>query len=84
MNYEVKWHSKAEKNLAKLPRELIEHILNKIDEVQKEPFRFLEHFEGKDTYKLRLGDYRALVEVDFSNKKLYIQVFDKRSRVYKR
>ena len=52
-------------------------------DISENPFRYLEHFEGKDVYKLRIGDYRALVDVDFQNKILKIQVFDKRGRVYK-
>ena len=83
MTYTVNWHSKATKELSKLPKNLIERVLNKIDEVKQEPFRHLEHFEGKKVYKLRIGDYRALVDVDFPNKVLYIQVFAKRGRVYK-
>ena len=84
MNFNVDWHPKASKNLSKLPKELIKRILNKVDEVREDPFRYLEHFEVKNVYKLRIGDYRALIDVDFQNKLLYIQVFDKRGRVYKR
>ena len=32
MTFEVNWHPKASKNLAKLPKFLIERILKKIDE----------------------------------------------------
>lgn len=46
-----------------------------------EPFRFLEHFEGNG-YKFRIGDYRALIDVDFEKKILKVRVFDKRERIY--
>ena len=82
MNFQVDWHPKASKNLSKLPKDMIKRILGKIDEVKEDPFRFLEHFEGQNFYKLRIGDYRALIDVDFQNKILKIQVFDKRGRVY--
>ncbi|MEK6974247.1 MAG: type II toxin-antitoxin system RelE/ParE family toxin [Nanoarchaeota archaeon] len=84
MSFEIKWFPKASQNLSKLPKFQIERIFKKLDEVKLEPFRFLEHFEGEKVYKLRIGDYRALVDVDFGNKILFIQVFDKRGRVYKR
>ncbi len=48
------------------------------------PFYFLEHYEGKDFYKYRIGEYRALVDVDFKKKTLKIQVVDHRSIIYKR
>ena len=47
------------------------------------PFHFLEHYEGRDYYKFRIGDYRALIDVDFQNKALKVQVLDKRGRIYK-
>ena len=67
-----------------LPKELIKRVLNRVDKVKEDPFRFLEHFEGGEkVYKLRVGDYRALVDVDFEKRVLSIQVFDKRGRVYR-
>ena len=39
-------------------------------------------YEG-DYYKLRIGDYRALINIDFENKILKIEVIDKRGRIYK-
>ncbi|MEM5809775.1 MAG: hypothetical protein QW156_02695 [Candidatus Aenigmatarchaeota archaeon] len=52
--------------------------------LQDNPFHFLEHYEGQDFYKLRIGDYHALVDIDFENKIIKIRVFDYRKRIYKR
>ena len=64
-----------------VPSSLAQRIFDKIDEVAENPFRYLEHFEGEG-YKLRIGDYRAIIDVDFQNKVLKIRLFDKRGRVY--
>ncbi|MBI2668608.1 type II toxin-antitoxin system RelE/ParE family toxin [Candidatus Woesearchaeota archaeon] len=48
------------------------------------PFHYLEHFEGQDFYKYRISDYRALIDIDFTNKILKVQVVDHRSLIYKR
>lgn len=48
------------------------------------PFHFLEHFEGQDYYKFRIGDYRALIDIDFSQKLIKVQVLDHRGVIYKR
>ena len=84
MNYLLKWHSQAYKILEKLPKETIQRVLAKFDQVIEDPFRFLEHYGGKDLFKLRIGDYRALVRVNFEEKILLIQVFDHRGKVYNR
>ena len=48
------------------------------------PFHYLEHFEGPGYYKYRIGNYRALIDIDFQNKILKIRVLDHRSVIYKR
>ena len=84
MSYSIDWDKKPKKFLNNFQRDIAERILNKLDEVKENPFRYLEHFEGAEVYKLRIGDYHFLIDVDFENKILTIQVLDKRGRVYKR
>lgn len=84
MSYSVEWHPKVRKFLRKLPKDISKRIVLKVKDVQEDPFRYLEHYEGKDYYKLRVGDYRLLIDVDFKNKVLFVQVIDHRSRIYER
>ena len=81
MKWEIIWHPKAAKNLETFPKELAQRVFDKLDTVAENPFRYLEHFEGEG-YKLRIGGYRALLDIDFQNKVLKVRVFDKRGRVY--
>ena len=74
MKYAIKWHPQAFKVLKKLPNHIIQRVLDKFDVVLEEPFRFLEHFEGHKEYKLRIGDYRALIEVNHKEQLLLIKV----------
>jgi len=62
--YEVKLHPKVVRFLKKCETQLKERIKSKLEQVKEDPFRYLEHYEGQDFYKLRIGDYRALVDVD--------------------
>lgn len=84
MNWKVEWHPKAAKNLDKLPKAIKSRVIKRVDKLQTNPFHFLEHYEGEDFYKLRAGDYRALIDLDFENRLIKIQVFDHRKRIYKR
>ena len=81
--WEVLLHPKADKFLNGLEHSLRERIKSKLRELREDPFRFLEHFEGSDYYKLRVGDYRALIDVDFQKKLLKVQILDHRSKIYK-
>jgi mRNA-degrading endonuclease RelE of RelBE toxin-antitoxin system len=83
MTYKVELTPKIERFLNKLQKQTSLRILEKLKKLREDPFRFLQHFEG-DFYKLRIGDYRALIDVDFKNRLLKIRVLDKRGRIYKR
>jgi len=83
MSFSIDWDEKALSFLKKLPKDISKRIFNKIDSIKDNPFRYLDNFEGK-YHKLRIGDYRALIDVDTENKILLVQVLDKRGRVYKR
>jgi len=81
--YKIEFSSKAKKIIKKLPKQISLRILNKFEEVTQDPFHYLEHYEGNG-YKFRIGDYRALIDVDFENKILKVRVLDKRGKIYKR
>jgi mRNA-degrading endonuclease RelE of RelBE toxin-antitoxin system len=55
MAFAIWWSRRAERFLSKLPAELARWITHKVNRVKKEPFHFLEHYEGADFYKLRIG-----------------------------
>ena len=83
MSYDIEFSSKSKKFLKGLDRTVSLRIIEKINLLRENPFRYLEHYEG-DYYKLRIGDYRALIDINFEDKILIIQVLDKRGRIYKR
>jgi mRNA interferase RelE/StbE len=84
MSYNVDFSSKAKKFLKKLQKSISLRILDKFEEIKKDPFRYLEHYEGDSCYKFRIGDYRALIDVNFEKKILWTRVIDKRGKIYKR
>ena len=84
MMFEVEYNSQSKKFLKNADKNLVERIIKKLEEVMENPFRYLEHYEGDKCYKLRIGDYRALIDVDSEKKILLVRVLDKRGRIYKR
>nr|MBI4156560.1 type II toxin-antitoxin system RelE/ParE family toxin [Candidatus Woesearchaeota archaeon] len=82
--YEVKLHPNVVRFLKKCETQLKERIKSKLEQVKEDPFRYLEHYEGQDFYKLRIGDYRALVDVDQKREILFIRHLDHRKNIYKK
>ena len=71
--------------LNKQDKHMSERLRKGLEKLKTEnPFHYLEHFEDQDHYKYRIGDYRALVDIDCENKILRVQVLDHRSAIYKK
>lgn len=79
----MKLHPKVDEFLEKCDRNLSERIRNKLRLLRENPFGYLEHYEG-DYYKLRIGDYRALIDVDSSRKIVWVRHLGHRKNIYKR
>lgn len=84
MIYSVEWHPNVKQFIKKLPKNIAERIVKKITLITTNPFHYLEHYEGENLYKLRIGEYRILIDVDFSEKILKIQVIGHRKNIYKK
>jgi len=82
--FEVLFSRKASKFFRRLPNDLRERARSRFAELAKDPWRFLEHHEGDDFYKFRIGGYRALIDVDLEERLLLVRIFDNRDRIYKR
>lgn len=84
MIYEVKLHPKVNRFLDKCDKDLKKRIKNRLILLKENPFRYLEHYEGENCFKFRIGDYRALIDVDESRKIVFVRILDHRSKIYKR
>lgn len=83
MTYYVEWDPRVRRFMRKLPRDISSRIVRRVKEMKDDPFHYLEHYEGEEVYKLRIGNYRALIDVDFSNKILKVRVVGHRRNTYK-
>lgn len=82
MTWTVIWSKRAEKQLDRLPKEIAIRILNKTDEVEAEPFAYLERLSNSHLYKFRVGNYRVIIDVINDKLILHFVFVKKRSRVY--
>lgn len=80
--YEVEFTKSSKRFLKKLSKEDSTIILNKIYSIRDNPFRFLKRLQGQKLWRLRIGDYRAIVDVIISANQIIVLRIGKRSRVY--
>ena len=80
--YEIKFEKKALEELSKLEQDIKERIWNKLQACKGNPFHFLEHLEDIKGYKLRVGDYRIIVDIDKTSKIIWVLKVGHRKKVY--
>ena len=84
MNYGVRLSPQATKFLEKLDGHLSDRIKGKLRKIKNKPFRYLESYVGDDFFKLRIGEYRAIIDVNKENKLVIVRYLNHRRKVYKR
>ena len=82
--YSIWISEKAKKQLEKLPKDINEIILNKIYSIREHPFHYLKKLEGSKLWRLRIMDYRVIVDVIVTESKIIVLTVDKGSKVYER
>jgi mRNA interferase RelE/StbE len=80
--YSIQIEKNAEDFLKKLQKKDAEVILNKIYSIQENPFRFLKRLQGEKLWRLRIGDYRAIVDIIISMNKIIVLRIGHRKNVY--
>ncbi len=84
MKFAVDISATAEKDLDSLDKKVCEIILKKLFKAAENPLHFLERLSGYTLYKLRFGDYRAIIRLDTSKQILQVVMVDHRKNIYKR
>ncbi len=79
--YELIFDPEAVNFLEKLPKELRQRIFNKIISTKENPFHFFERLTARADYKLRIGDYRVIA--DINSKRIEITRVGHRKNIYK-
>jgi mRNA interferase RelE/StbE len=80
--YSIQIEKNAEDFLKKLNKKDSEIILNKIYSIRENPFRYLKRLQGEKLWRLRIGGYRAIVDVIISMNKIIVIRIGNRKNIY--
>ena len=87
MKNNIKWAKPALKSAKKLPEQDRERIVKKLRVIENSsiPFHYLDRLKNTRLYKLRVGDYRLLIDVvnKGSQRLFLIKKCNARSKIYK-
>ena len=63
MSFRILWSESASRQLAKLDRTVTRRIFDRVEGLKENPLRQLRRLVGLPYFRLRVGDFRVIVEV---------------------
>ena len=79
--YNIIWKEGVLRDLEKLEKSIASRIYKKVGELSKDPSsKDIKKLKGLDTYRLRVGDYRVLFDIDKDN--IIILKISHRKKIY--
>ncbi len=85
-SFNVDFKPSVRKDFRRLPKSVVERVIKRIGKLKDEPFPHgVEKLEGADQfYRIRVGDYRIVYEVDTQEKAIIIFYVRHRRDVYRK
>ena len=74
----------AKRDLKKFPTKTTTIILKKLYTIKDNPLRFIERLKSSHLWKLRIGDYRAILYINTKKGKIHVLKIGHRKDIYKK
>ena len=81
--YDIKFTNKANKQFLNLEKNIQERIGSVLERIKIRPERFVERLVGMEGYKLRVGDYRLILDIQRNKLVILVLRLGHRRNVYK-
>jgi len=63
MTFQIIWSDSAARQLRKLDRTVARRIFEKVGDLADDPHRFVRKLVNSPYYRLRVGDYRVILDI---------------------
>ena len=81
--FKIIWTEKSSKQLDNLNENISSRIARKINELSENPFsKDIKKLKGESAFRLRVGDYRIIFDIDIKNNIIYILRLGHRKNIY--
>lgn len=83
MIWSVSWSDKSKKQLSKIDKKIISRIIDGVEDIKEDPFRAVSKLTGSQFFRLRVGDYRVILDLQQGKMIIFVVETDNRKRIYK-
>lgn len=80
--FTVRYAAQASEFLQNLPVKIGRRIFNKIETSTEFPLHYFIRLSGRTEYKLRVGPYRVIADIDFKMQLIEVRKIGHRKNVY--
>jgi len=84
MSYQIFFTDKAKKQLEKLEKVDKERIIKSLERIRIRPEAHITKLVGDPGYKLRVGDYRVILEIEKEKLIILVLMVGHRKNIYKK
>ena len=81
--YTVAWTRKAARMLERLPREAQARVVDSVAGIAGEPFAHVRKVEGTPYHRLRVGQYRVVMQITAAHLTIYVVRVAPRETAYR-
>lgn len=82
MPFEIIWSDSAVTQLKKLDRSVANQIFQKVTQLKENPYRNVKRIVGSPFFRLRVGDYRVITDVQESVLRVLILKMGHGKKIY--
>jgi len=82
MSYEIFFSERALKELKKMEKDVQERIIAVLERSRIRPEAYVTKLVGDPGYKLRVGDYRVIVDIDPAERRIFVLKVGHRKKIY--
>ncbi len=80
--YSVEFTNTAEKQLYKLSGDLQSRFVSVLERIKIRPFHFVKRKEGSSYFIMRVGEYRAILDIKTNERVIYVMEVGHRKNIY--
>ena len=84
MTWEIIWSEKSVKQLKKIDEKNAQKIYDSVQDCIKNPFQTVTRLTNSSFYRLRVGNYRVILDLQQNKIIIFVVETDHRGQIYKK
>ena len=81
--FDVVFSKSAEKQLLKLEKDIQKRVISTLERIRVRPYPHVKKLVGSPYFRLRVGDYRVILDIRENKLLIFVVELGHRSNIYK-